>query len=181
MSSGMGLACGMDHTLERECATFFKSNWGKDSARVVFHINAEPGKPVTLTRYLTYHTSRSDNTDELRDRAERSLGRVVGYGFGHLLADQRAYLDDFWKRRDIHLHAAGSVRRARYSRGAPSTARRRRRITPRARPSITSTPPFCLHEADLEPCVVYRDQHGVLWVRPLAEFQQRFVLVPKND
>jgi hypothetical protein len=39
----------------------------------------------------------------------------------------------------------------------------------------------CLREADLEPCVVYRDQHGVSWVRPLAEFRQRFVLIPKND
>jgi hypothetical protein len=39
----------------------------------------------------------------------------------------------------------------------------------------------CLREADLEPCVVYRDQHGVSWVRPLTEFQQRFVLIPQND
>src|SRR5262249_19885627 len=59
-SSGMGLACGMDHTLETECESFSKSNLGDDSARVVFHINAEPGKVVTLTKYLTYHTSRSD-------------------------------------------------------------------------------------------------------------------------
>src|SRR5215468_692277 len=104
-SSGMGLACGMDHTLETECASFFKSDWGEDSARVVLHIDAEPGKPVTLTKYLTYHTSRTDKTDELRDRAERSLDRVVGHGFGQLLADQRAYLDDFWNRSDILLHA----------------------------------------------------------------------------
>jgi alpha,alpha-trehalose phosphorylase len=104
-SSGMGLACGMDHTLETECAFSFKSKWSEDSARVVFHIDAEPGKLVTLTKYLTYHTSRSDKTDELRDRAERSLDRVVGHGFGQLLADQRTYLDDFWNRSDILLHA----------------------------------------------------------------------------
>jgi alpha,alpha-trehalose phosphorylase len=104
-SSGMGLACGMDHTLETECASFFKTDRGEDSARVVFQIDAEPGKPITLTKYLTYHTSRSDQTDELRDRAERSLDRVVGHGLGHLLADQRAYLDDFWNRSDIRLHS----------------------------------------------------------------------------
>jgi alpha,alpha-trehalose phosphorylase len=104
-SSGMGLACGMDHTLETECASSFKSNLGEDSARVEFHVDAEPGKPLTLTKYITYHTSRTDKTDELRDRAERSLDRVVGHGFGQLLADQRAYLDDFWNRSDILLHA----------------------------------------------------------------------------
>jgi alpha,alpha-trehalose phosphorylase len=104
-NSGMGLACGMDHALETECASFCKSDQSEDSARVVFHINAEPGKPVTLTKYLTYHTSHCDKTEELRDRAERSLDRVVGHGFGQLLADQRAYLDDFWIRSDIRLHA----------------------------------------------------------------------------
>jgi alpha,alpha-trehalose phosphorylase len=104
-NSGMGLACGMDHTLETECAFTFKSNWGEDAARVVFHIDAEPSKPVTLTKYITYHTSRTDKTDELCDRAARSLDRVVGHGFGQLLADQRAFLDDFWKRSDIQISA----------------------------------------------------------------------------
>ena len=28
-NSGMGLACGMDHTLETECASSFKSSWGE--------------------------------------------------------------------------------------------------------------------------------------------------------
>jgi alpha,alpha-trehalose phosphorylase len=104
-NSGMGLACGMDHTLESECAFSVKSNCGEDAARVVFHIDAEPSKPVTLTKYITYHTSRTDKTDELCDRAERSLDRVVDHGFGQLLADQRAFLDDFWKRSDIQISA----------------------------------------------------------------------------
>src|SRR5262245_28712645 len=43
-SSGMGLACGMDHALETECASSFKSEAGEGGARVVFHIDAEPGK-----------------------------------------------------------------------------------------------------------------------------------------
>jgi alpha,alpha-trehalose phosphorylase len=104
-NSGMGLACGMDHTLETECASSFKSSWGEDGARVVFQIDAEPSRPITLTKYLTYHTSRSDKTDELCERAGRTLDRVVGHGFAQLLADQRAYLDDFWKRSDIRLSA----------------------------------------------------------------------------
>ena len=103
--SGMGLACGMDHTVESECSFSFTSSRRDDVARVVFHIDAEPGKLVTLTKYITYHTSRSDKTDELCERAARSLDRVVGHGFGQLLADQRAFLDDFWKRSDIQISA----------------------------------------------------------------------------
>ena len=105
-NSGMGLACGIDHTLETDCASSFKSSRGEGGARVVFHIDAEPGKPVTLTKFITYHTSRTDKTDELCDRADRSLDRVVRHGFGQLLADQRAFLDDFWKRSDIRISAA---------------------------------------------------------------------------
>jgi alpha,alpha-trehalose phosphorylase len=103
--SGMGLACGMDHTLETDCASSYKADWNEAAGRVVFQIDAEPSKPVTLTKYLTYHTSRTGKTDELCDRAERSLNRVVSHGFSQLLADQRAYLDDFWNRSDIRLGA----------------------------------------------------------------------------
>jgi alpha,alpha-trehalose phosphorylase len=101
--SGMGLACGMDHTLQTECASSFKVNWRECGAQVVFHVDAEADKPITLTKYVTYHTSRNDNTEELCERAGRTLDRVVGHGFGQLLADQRAFLDDFWKRSDIKI------------------------------------------------------------------------------
>ena len=104
-NSQMGLACGMDHTLETECVSSFKSDAEENGARVVFHVDADPGKPITLTKYITYHTSRSDKTDELCERAGRTLDRVVGHGFGQLLTDQRAYLDDFWKRSDIQISA----------------------------------------------------------------------------
>jgi alpha,alpha-trehalose phosphorylase len=95
----------MDHTLESECASSFKSSWGEGGARVVFHVDAEPGKPITLIKYLTYHTSRTDKTDELGERTGRTLDRVVVQGFDRLLADQRVYLDEFWKRSDIQISA----------------------------------------------------------------------------
>jgi alpha,alpha-trehalose phosphorylase len=104
-SSGMGLACAMDHTLETQCASSFKSDRNDNGARVVFQIDAEAGQPVTLTKYLTYHTSRADKTDELLERAARTLDRVVGHGFDQLLDDQRTYLADFWKHSDIRISA----------------------------------------------------------------------------
>ena len=74
------------------------------TARVVFRIDAEPDKPVTLVKYITYHTSRFDKTDELRLRAERTLDRVVHHGFPQLVADQQAYLHEFWERSDIQIN-----------------------------------------------------------------------------
>ncbi len=79
----MGLACPIHHTLETDCASSFKSSRGEGGARVVFHIDAEPGKPVTLTKFITYHTSRTGKTDELVT-ARTKLDRVVRHGFGQL-------------------------------------------------------------------------------------------------
>lgn len=105
-SSGMALACGVDHTIETECAFTSKGSCGDGTGQVVFSIDAEPDKPITLTKYITYHTSRSDKCKELRARAERTLDRAVAHGFERLASDQRAYLDDFWERSDIQLEAA---------------------------------------------------------------------------
>ena len=102
--SGMGLVCGIDHTLETECAAEFTTDPGDGNARVVFRIDAESDKPVTLVKYITYHTSRFDKTDELRLRAERTLDRVVTHGFSRLIADQQTYLNELWERSDIQIN-----------------------------------------------------------------------------
>ena len=103
--SGMAMACGIDHVLETDCASSLKADWGEHGARLVFFVDAEPNKPIALGKYITYHTSRSDKTTELCVRAGRTLDRVVGHGLERLLADQRAYLDDFWHRSDIQIGA----------------------------------------------------------------------------
>jgi len=103
--SGMGLACGIDHTIETACAHSVKVNRTDDGSSVAFFVDAEPDTPITLTKYITYHTSRSDKADELGQRAHRTLDRVTGHGFAQLLADQKAYLDDFWERSDIQISA----------------------------------------------------------------------------
>ncbi len=104
-TSGMSLACGVDHALETDCACSVKADWAENGARVAFFVDAGPDQPVTLTKYVTYHTSRSDKTAELCVRASRTLDRVVGHGLERLLADQRAYLDEFWHGSDIQISA----------------------------------------------------------------------------
>jgi alpha,alpha-trehalose phosphorylase len=102
-SSGMSMACGVEHTIETACRFNSKEFHGDGTGQVVFSIDAEEEQPITLTKYITYHTSRSDKCAELRARADRTLDRVVAHGFDRLLADQRAYLDDFWERSDVQV------------------------------------------------------------------------------
>ncbi len=102
-NSNMTLACGIEHTIDTACPYSYTSACAEDAGQVVFSLDAQPGVPIHLTKYMTYHTSRSAPPDELCARAARTLDRAVGHGFAALLADQQAYMDDFWQRSDIQV------------------------------------------------------------------------------
>ncbi|MEH2182860.1 glycoside hydrolase family 65 protein [Nostoc sp.] len=102
-NSQMTLACGVEHWFETECPYFYNSDCSEDDGKVVFCVDAQPGVPIRLVKYMTYHTSRDSPTQELCERAERTLDRAIRHGFDDLLASQRQYLDDFWDRSDVKI------------------------------------------------------------------------------
>lgn len=102
-NSKMTLACGAEHVVETECPHLVETECTDDVGKVVFTVDALQGEPITITKYLTYHTSRGVPVDELCDRAERTLDRAVRQGFGELVAEQREYLDGFWGRSDVRV------------------------------------------------------------------------------
>ena len=102
-SSGMTLACGANHVVESDNAYTVSSSCHGGRGRVVFQVDAQPGKRFRIYKYLTYHTSSSESTAELRDRSARVLDRVVRHGFDQLLEDQRRFVADFWQRSDIEI------------------------------------------------------------------------------
>ncbi|MGE5320404.1 MAG: glycoside hydrolase family 65 protein [Hyphomicrobiaceae bacterium] len=102
-NSGMTLTCGFDHALETECECSIEQEEAEGTDRVVFSVEAEPGKAVRLTKFVTYHTSRTVSVEEQLDRCRRTLDRARRHGSDSLLRDQRQYLDAFWQRADIEL------------------------------------------------------------------------------
>lgn len=102
-SSRMRIACGIDHEIETECPVQFRSRSEPDYGEVVFDVQAKLGRPINLTKYVTYHTSRTADARELRTRAGRSLDKAGTTGLYTLMAEQRNYLDDFWARSDVSV------------------------------------------------------------------------------
>ena len=100
-SSGMTLACGFDHTLETDCEYSIEQEESPQADRVLFSIQAQPGRPVRLTKYLTHHTSHKVSVEEQLDRCRLTLDRACRNGFEFLLQEQRQYLDEFWQRADV--------------------------------------------------------------------------------
>ncbi|MEH2142167.1 glycoside hydrolase family 65 protein [Nostoc sp.] len=102
-NSQMTLACGIEHWFETKCPYFYNSDCSEDDGKVVFCVDAQPGVPIRLIKYMTYHSSRHSPTQELCERAERTLDRAISHDFDDLLASQRQYLDDFWDRSDVKI------------------------------------------------------------------------------
>jgi alpha,alpha-trehalose phosphorylase len=98
-NSKMTLACGIEHVIETACEFSYRNQCSDD-------IDAQPDKPFHLTKYMTYHTSRSAPPEELCERAERTLDRAVSQGFEQLLGGQQEYLNDFWRRSDVEFQGA---------------------------------------------------------------------------
>ena len=105
-NSDMRLACGVDHAIATDCPHSYEVHCSEDDAKVVLSVDAKPGVPIHLVKFLTYHTSRSAEPAELCERAERTLERAAHHGFDDLVAEQRRYLDDFWERSDVQISGA---------------------------------------------------------------------------
>jgi alpha,alpha-trehalose phosphorylase len=101
--SQMILACATDHDLETTCRNAYKAVHTEDFGQVAFTIEARPGCPIHLTKYMVYHTSQTASPEEVCGRAEWTMDRMMQQGFQQLLAAQEQYMDDFWHRSDVRI------------------------------------------------------------------------------
>ena len=109
-NSKMMLGCGIDHTLETECPHAYKGESSEEFGQIVFTIEAQPGHPIHLTKYMAYHTSHTASFEEIDDRVERTLDRAVTMGFSSLQTGQQEYMDEFWRRSDVQVTGISEAR-----------------------------------------------------------------------
>src|SRR5262245_5631309 len=101
--SRLMMACATDHALETSCPHADKTVCSDDFGQVAFTIDARPGDPIQLTKFIVYHTSQTASAEELCGRAEWTLDRVTAQGFQSLLTSQEQCMDDFWRRSDVRI------------------------------------------------------------------------------
>lgn len=101
--SKMILSCAIDHRIETHCAVSWQTHSTEDAGQAVVTIDAQPGQPITLMKYMAYHTSRTAPPEEMCARVERTLDRGVADGFTELLREQERYMEDFWQRSDVQI------------------------------------------------------------------------------
>ena len=97
------LTCATDHALESSCSHLHRVTCTPDFGQVAYTIDAKPGCPIQLTKYIVYHTSETASSEELCGRAEWTMDRVRTQGFHQLVTSQEQYVHDFWRRSDVRI------------------------------------------------------------------------------
>jgi alpha,alpha-trehalose phosphorylase len=110
--SGMTIAVAADHHLQTENAYRQTVQSSDDMVKAMYRIQAQPGKPIRLTKTVAYHTARVVPPTELLDRCERTLARVLEEGVAQQYEDQRSWLADHWRRCDVEVGGQPEIQQA---------------------------------------------------------------------
>lgn len=110
--SGMTLAVTADHELATDNEYYENSVVDGDVAKHIYHVDAKPGVPIKLIKWVSYHTSRGVPSRELVDRGYRTLDRAIRLGYEEIADQQRRWLNVFWDRSDVQVPGHPRVQQA---------------------------------------------------------------------
>ncbi len=100
-ASGMTMSLVADHLIETDNEYSARTLVESDIAKNVFRVQAKAGVPVTVTKLVSYHTSRGVPARELVDRGRRTLDRVEAEGVQVQYDRQAEWMAAFWERSDV--------------------------------------------------------------------------------
>ncbi|MCD6727425.1 MAG: family 65 glycosyl hydrolase [Solirubrobacteraceae bacterium] len=110
--SRLRMAAAMDHLVTGPPGTEATTESAPDLARVTVTADAEPGQRLTIVKLLAYGWSSRRTTAALLAQVVAALAEARHTGWEGLLAEQRAYLDDFWAHADIELEGDAELQQA---------------------------------------------------------------------
>jgi alpha,alpha-trehalose phosphorylase len=112
-ASGLRVAAAMDHIID--CPASFDHDdvevWD-DLARLTIATNVAPGQRLRVVKFLAYGWSSDRSIPAVRDQVGAALAEARHTGWDGLLAEQRAYLDEFWAGADVELDGDAELQQA---------------------------------------------------------------------
>lgn len=111
-ASGQLLAAAMDHVLDAPPSMQATTEVSEDLARVTVTAKLEPGERLRLVKFVAYGWSAVRSEPAVRDQVDAALTAAVQTGWDGLMAEQRAYLDDFWGRADVEVGGDAELQQA---------------------------------------------------------------------
>jgi alpha,alpha-trehalose phosphorylase len=111
-ASGIRIAAAMGHEIDGPEGTDTSIETVVDLARLTVAADTSPGRRLRLIKFLAYGWSSERSTAALRDQVWAALAEARHTGWDGLVAEQRAYLDDFWDRADVELEGDAELQQA---------------------------------------------------------------------
>ena len=111
-ASGLLMAAAMDHVVDGPEGTAASAESLPDEARVTVAADLAPGQRLRVVKLLAYGWSSQRSLPAIRGQVRGAIVEARHTGWDGLLAEQRAYLDDFWERSDVEIEGDDELRLA---------------------------------------------------------------------
>ncbi len=106
------IGAAMDHHIEGPPDMVVESESSADIARVSVITRLQPGERLRVVKLISYGWSSLRSRPAINDQIMAALSAARLTGWDGLLAEQRAYLDDFWARADVELEGDPEIQQA---------------------------------------------------------------------
>ncbi len=110
--SKLRVAAGMQHLFEGPEKTNIETESLPDIGRVTVATRLQPGEKLRIIKFVAYGWSSQRSRPALHDQVVAALAAARLTGWEGLLAEQRAYLDDFWAGADVEIDGDPEVQQA---------------------------------------------------------------------
>jgi alpha,alpha-trehalose phosphorylase len=111
-SSKLRLAAGMAHEITGPKRMAANVESFPDVGRLTIAAEVPTGEELRLTKYLGYGWSSVRSRPALTDQVAGALAAAELTGWEGLLAEQRAFLDDFWEGADVEVEGDVQIQQA---------------------------------------------------------------------
>ena len=102
-NSAMSLGVVVDHVVETENRMRSAVVLDEDHGRLDVVVDARPGVPITITKFVAYHTSRSAPPGQVVARGRLTVDRARRSGFDGVAAAHHREVGRFWERADVRV------------------------------------------------------------------------------
>jgi alpha,alpha-trehalose phosphorylase len=110
--SGLRVAAAMEHLVEGPDGATTVTESFPDLGRVMVTADVAPGQSLRIVKLLGYGWSGERSGPALLDQVAAAGAGAAHTGWEGLLAEQRAYLDEFWERSDVEIEGDAELQQA---------------------------------------------------------------------
>jgi alpha,alpha-trehalose phosphorylase len=110
--SGLRVAAGMAHEITAPAKMTTRTESYPDLGRLTVAAQVEVGEQVRIVKYVGYGWSSQRSKPALLDQTVGALAAAQLIGWDGLLAEQRAYLDEFWDGADVEVDGDAEIQQA---------------------------------------------------------------------